>query len=94
MAFPLFPGKHGNKEGSDFAEDDSMKSGQVSGSQMGSVGGRRSTVSLREALEAARGSKEGAVVKKNGRLSNPERGGTVEDGPFFSGAGDFAVENG
>ena len=67
MAFLFFPGKHGKKDGSGFAEDNSMKGGEVSGSQMGSVGGRRSKVSLREALEAARVSKEKAVVE-DGRL--------------------------
>eukprot|EP00639_Heterosigma_akashiwo_P036690 CAMPEP_0194743262 /NCGR_PEP_ID=MMETSP0296-20130528/100215_1 /TAXON_ID=39354 /ORGANISM="Heterosigma akashiwo, Strain CCMP2393" /LENGTH=588 /DNA_ID=CAMNT_0039655271 /DNA_START=593 /DNA_END=2357 /DNA_ORIENTATION=+ len=83
MAFPLFPGKHGSKDGS-------IKGGEVSGSQTGSVRGRRS-MSLREALEAARFSR---AVVEDGRLSNSERGGAVEDGLFFSRAGDFAVEDG
>jgi len=81
MAFPLFPGKHGSKDGS-------IKGGEVSGSQTGSVRGRRS-MSLREALEAARFSR---AVVEDGRLSNSERGGAVEDGLFFSRAGNmFAV---
>jgi len=81
MAFPPFPGKHGSKDGS-------IKGGEVSGSQTGSVRGRRS-MSLREALEAARFSR---AVVEDGRLSNSERGGAVEDGLFFSRAGNmFAV---
>ena len=92
MAFPPFPGKHGNKDGSNFAEGDSIKGGEVSGSQTGSVRGRRS-MSLREALETARFSKEEAVVE-DGLISISERGGAVEDGLFFSKAGDFAVEDG
>ena len=85
MAFPLFSGKDGSKD----REDDSMRGGEVSRS--GSVRGRRS-MSLREALETARGSKGGAPAGLR-QLSDSKTGGAVEDGSFFTRAGGLAVEN-
>mmetsp|Transcript_27696 Transcript_27696/g.45556 ORF Transcript_27696/g.45556 Transcript_27696/m.45556 type:complete len:519 (+) Transcript_27696:874-2430(+) len=89
MAFPIFPGKdeHGSKLGN---EDGSMRDGEVSRS--GSVRGRRS-MSLREALEAAKESKGGAPAGLQ-QLSDSKRGGAIEDGSFFARAGGFAVEDG
>jgi len=89
MAFPIFPGKdeHGSKLGN---EDGSMRDGEVSRS--GSVRGRRS-MSLREALEAAKESKGGAPAGLR-QLSDSKRGGAIiEDGSFFARAGGFAVED-